>query len=289
MSAAHPPEVPDRRKERLTAYDPAFLQHMIDFEIYPFDIYAPEPTNLAAITKRLKRRRPSLSASQVTNQDFQIFRAKNARVLSEADCMMTDFPWIIGRSPNYYGANILFGNLSDLTNGDIVHAKPDFFEGCAPGELDKQVQQDLGKDIVPSSNPRAPCLPSFFAELKGPVGDRYVGQNQVLYDGALGARGIHQLRMYIDPETAYDNKAYAITATYESLGGQIVLYATHTIPPKDSANRIQYVQTLLGGWCIKYDIQSFRRGITAFRNAQDWAKEQRDELVATANSIVQDV
>lgn len=35
--------------------------------------------------------------------------------------------------------------------------------------------------------------------------------------------------------------------------------------------------------------ETFRRGVGAFRNARDWAKEQRDRLIAAANSRVTDM
>ena len=70
-------------------------------------------------------------------------------------------------------------------------------------------------------------------------------KRQALYDGALGARGIHELRSYVDPETAYDNNAYTITSTYHG-------------------------------------------GTGALRNARDWAKEKREELMIAANGKVPD-
>ena len=44
--------------------------------------------------------------------------------------------------------------------------------------------------------------------------------------------------------------------------------------------------TQLGGWALTGSRETFLQGISAFRNARDWAKERRNELIATANSKV---
>ena len=105
--------------------------------------------------------------------------------------------------------NLLFRNLKHLTDGSITKAKPDYYDGSRPADLNKQIREELGPYIVPSTNTAAPCLPNFFTEGKGPNGSTAVCKRQALYDGALGARGIHELRSYVDPETAYDNRTAA--------------------------------------------------------------------------------
>ena len=42
------------------------------------------------------------------------------------------------------------------------------------------------------------------------------------------------------------------------------------------------------GWSITSDPETFRQGATAFRNASDWAKEQRDEAIRRANERAND-
>jgi hypothetical protein len=42
-------------------------------------------------------------------------------------------------------------------------------------------------------------------------------------------------------------------------------------------------------WGMTGNIETFRQGATAFRNARDWAKEQRDEAIERANERVNDI
>ena len=48
-----------------------------------------------------------------------------------------------------------------------------------------------------------------------------------MFDGALGARGMHELRSYVDPETAYGTNAYTITSTYHGGTGDLTIYSIH--------------------------------------------------------------
>ncbi|KAK3169511.1 hypothetical protein OEA41_008895 [Lepraria neglecta] len=150
--------------------------------------------------------------------------------------MSKAFPIIAGTADIPSQENLYFGNLKHLTDGSITKAKLDFYNGARPAELNTQVREQLSEYIEPT-------------EAKGPDGSAPVCELQAMYDGALGARGIHELRSYVDPETAYDNNAYTITSTYHD---------------------------------------TFRQGASALRNARDWAKEKREELMIAANGKVPD-
>ena len=141
---------------------------------------------------------------------------------------------------------------------------------------------------MPLTNTAAPCLPKFFTEGKGPNGNTAVCKRQALYDGALGARGIHELRSYIDPETTYDNNAYTITSTYHGGTGALKLYSTHLTPSMSPGIPIEYRMTQLNGWDMTGNPDTFRQGASALRNARDWAKEKREELMIAANGKVPD-
>ncbi len=144
--------------------------------------------------------------------------------------MRKSFPITTGDANISFQENIPFGNLEDLTDGSITKAKPDFYDGSKPARLHKRVREKLGHYIVPSTNESAPCLPNFFAEGKDPTGSAPVARRQALYDGALAARGVHMLRSYIDPETAFDNKSYTITSTYHGGTGTLAIFANHPTP-----------------------------------------------------------
>ena len=142
---------------------------------------------------------------------------------------------------------------------------------------------------MPSTNTAAPCLPNFFTEGKGPNRNTAVCKRQALYDGAVGARGVHELRAYVGQEMLFDNNAYTVTSTYHGGTGDLTIYSTHPTLSNDPQNPIKYRTTQLRGWKMTDIPDTFREGACAIRNARDWAKEKWDELIATANGKVLDV
>ena len=275
------------KTKRRSAYDPGFKQHLIDHGIYP-DGYpdasnVQEPQNLEEIQARLSKPRASLSPSRFTREAFLDFKTKNNGALTETTLMNNAFQIVAGSATFPSERNLTFGNLEDLTDDSITKAQPDLYDGSRPAEINANIRTVLGHYIVPSTNTFAPCLPNFFVEAKGPTGDASICDNQALYDGALGARAMHELRAYVDPETAYDGNAYTITSTYDP--GLLSIYANHPSPSKDPEISTEYRMTLLASFPMKTQ-DGFRQGACALRNARDWAKEKREELIAAANGKV---
>ena len=99
---------------------------------------------------------------------------------------------------------------------------------------------------------------------------------------------MHKLRSYVDPGTAYDNNAYTITSTYHGGSGDLTIYSTHPTPSNNPQNPIEYRITQLNGWKITSNPEAFRQGASALRNAREWAKEKREELIIAANGKVPD-
>ncbi|KAL9023439.1 MAG: hypothetical protein Q9196_007198 [Gyalolechia fulgens] len=285
------------RNRRSSAYSPGFEQHLIDHGIYPdgYDDGGDDddggsvyPANWEEINERLARPRQSLSPSRFPREAFQNFRKKNLQALTENTVMSRAFPIIAGTSNIPSQENLIFGNLKDLTDGSITKAMPDFYDGSRPAELKKEIREELGPYIVPSTNTAAPCLPNFFTEGKGPNGSSAVCKRQALHDSALGARGVHKLRSYTDPETLCDGKAYTITSTYHGGTGDLTIYSTHPTPSNGSQNKMEYRMIQLDGWKMTGNPDAFRQGASALRNAREWAKEKREELIAAANGKVPD-
>ena len=274
------------KTKKSSAYDPNFEQHLIDHGVYPYlyDGGSVSPDNWEEINERLALRRPSLSATSFPPEAFRDFEKTNMQALTEDTVMSNAFPVLGGKRNIPSQGNLLFGNLKDLTDGSITKAKPDRYDGSNPADLNKQIRDELGPYIMPSTNSAAPCLPNFFTEGKGPNGSFAVCKRQALYDGALGARGVHELRSYVDPETAYDDNAYTITSTYHGGSGLLTLYTAHPTPPQDPKTFTEYHQTKLNSICVTGSPDSFRQGASALRNARDWAKEKREEIIAAANS-----
>ena len=197
------------------------------------------------------------------------------------------FPIIAGTTNIPSQENVLFGNLKDLTDGSITKAKPDFYDGSRPADLHKHVREELGPYIVPSTNTAAPCLPNFFTEGKGPNGNTAVCKRQALQNGVIGARGVQEFRSYIGQETLYDNNAYTITSTYHP-SGLLTIYTTHPTASEDPKRSNDYRVTQLNSFAMTGNPDTFRQGSGAFRNARDWAKEKREELITAANGKVPD-
>ncbi|KAK3178843.1 hypothetical protein OEA41_000980 [Lepraria neglecta] len=275
------------RTRKSSAYDPAFAQHLIDHGVYPHGYggvrNVQEPHNWEEIQARLAKPRASLSPSRFTREAFLDFTEKNEDALTEGKVMSKVFPIIAGTADIPSQENLPFGNLKDLTDGSITKAQPDFYDGSRPADLKKCIREELGQYIVPSTNTAAPCVPNFFTDGKGPNGNTAVCKRQALYDGALGARGIHELRSHVDPHTAYDNNAYTITSTYHGGTGDLTIYTTHPTRPNDAQTLNEYRMIQLRGWKLTDTADTFRQGASALRNARDWANEKREELIAAAN------
>lgn len=276
------------KTKKSSAYDGSFEQHLIDHGVYPHgydyddDDGSVYPDNWEEINERLAQPRRSLSPSRFPREAFRKFEKTNMQALTENTVMSKAFPIIAGTSDIPSQENLLFGNLKHLTDGSITKAKPDCYDGSRPADLNKQIREELGSYIVPSINTAAPCLPNFFTEGKGPKGTTDVCKLQALYDGALGARGIHELRSYIGQEMLFDNNTYTITSTYHH-SGLLTMYTIHPTASESPINSIEYRMTQLRSFAMTDATDTFRQGASALRNARDWAKEKRDELITAAN------
>jgi hypothetical protein len=123
--------------------------------------------------------------------------------------------------------------------------------------------------------------PNFFLEAKGPDGSLVVAGRQALQNGTAGARGIHSLQSFGADETIYDGNAYTITSTYH--GGQLKMYTTHPTKSQNPHRVSDYHMTQLRTFAMTDCPDGFRQGAAAYRNAGDWAKEQRDKFIEDAN------
>ncbi|KAL8904661.1 MAG: hypothetical protein Q9207_003110 [Kuettlingeria erythrocarpa] len=273
---------------KTSAYDPAFEQHLIDHGIYPEGYGGvrnlQEPHNWEEINARLALPRASLSPSRFTREDFLHFKEQNQEALTETKVMSKAFPIIAGTADIASQENLLFKNLQDLTDGSITKAQPDLYDGARPEDLNKQIRDELGPYIVPSTNTAAPCLPNFVTEGKGPKGPADVNKLQACYDGVVCERGILELSSYVDPGTVQYNIAHTITSTYHGGTGDLTIYSTHANQSNNPQHPIEYRMTQLNGWKMTGNPDTFRQGATAWRNARGLAKEKREELIAAANA-----
>lgn len=177
--------------------------------------------------------------------------------------------------------DILFTNLGPLINDTLTAVKPDLYYGVRLEQLDRRVRDESNGHIIPSTHYDLPIAPNFFLAAKGPNGTAAVARRQACYDGALGARGMHSLQSYGEAEPVHDNNAYTITSIYSD--GQVKMYTSHLTQPTSPQGRPEYCMNQLGAYALTHNRETFRQGATAYRNAPDWTKEQRDRAIRRAN------
>ncbi|KAF3484266.1 uncharacterized protein GIQ15_03590 [Arthroderma uncinatum] len=262
---------------------------MVDHGVYPDGYEYPDgrlpamPNNWDEINQKLAQPRPSLSPSKFSESEFRQFKRADTTASKEKSVATSVVPAIDGDigDPKCVGGDYPFGNLASLTDGTLANAKPDHFFGARPEQLKPKIRNKLNNFIILLTQDSLPITLNFFLEAKGPNGSPAVATRQACYNGALGARGIHKLQSYKQDEPVFDNKAYTITSTY--LAGTLKLYTTHPTAPRESDGRPEYIMSQLKGWSMTSDSETFQKGATAYRNTRDWAKEQRDGFIKSAN------
>ncbi|KAM3497510.1 hypothetical protein MY10362_009142 [Beauveria mimosiformis] len=132
-------------------------------------------------------------------------------------------------------------------------------------------------DLYNRSHVKDIMAPNFFIEAKAPRGGADVAKRQACLDGAIGARAMHSLRTYGEGELSYDGNAHTFSSTYHD--GTLKMYAHHVTGPTP-----EYHMTQIDSWGMTGNIDTFRRGATALRNARDLARRQRGTLIQAANA-----
>ncbi|KPM35098.1 hypothetical protein AK830_g11473 [Neonectria ditissima] len=271
------------RSGKSSAYGKEFQQHLTDYGVHVNDRRS-KLGNPAELQSELMQERPSLSPSRFSEGAFENFRRDDEDAVFESDVMAKVIPAICGSANIPNKQNVLFTELSPITNKDAVKPKPDFFDGAHLRDLSKEVRedQDLRPMIIPTKHASVPAAPNFFLEVKGPDGNTSVAQRQVCYDGAYGTRAMHALQNYGETEPAYDGNAYTYSSTYHD--GQLKLYAHHPTAPTTAGGRPEYHMTRVKAFAMTSDRETFAQGAAAFRNARDFAQRHRDNFIQAANA-----
>ncbi|KAF2690374.1 hypothetical protein K458DRAFT_474582 [Lentithecium fluviatile CBS 122367] len=271
-------------------YNRNFQQHLIDNAVYPcgyrkLDGEVPaKPGNWTDVHQILAQPRPSLSPSRFTDKDHEKFVQADEDAAKEKQVSEAVIPIIEGniRDAKCRAGGIPFTNLDPLTDGAIKPGNPDIYYGARPEQLHRNIRNEIGGLIIPSTQHDLPIAPNFFLAVKGPDGSAAVAKRQACYDGALGARGMHSLQSYAQDEAVYSVDASTITSIYHN--GQLQMYTSHVVMPASPGGRIEYHMHQLKGWSMTGDPETFRQGAGAYRNARDWAEQQRDEAIMRANA-----
>lgn len=109
-----------------------------------------------------------------------------------------------------------------------------------------------------------------------------------MYNDVLRTREIHELRLYVDLGTTYNNNAYTITSTYYGGSKTLIVYTIHPILFKDIKQSIEYRIIQLNLFVIIGNLEIFRQEAILLRNARELAKEKREELIVATNDKILD-
>ena len=248
-----------------------------------------KPNNWEEINIRLLRPRSSLSPSTFSEEAFQKFVQADTDAPKEKQITTSVIPIIEGNTEDAkcVSGGIPFTNLDPLTDGTLVPGNPDIYYGARPEQLNRQVRDELSGNIIPSTQDDLPILPNFFLAVKGPDGSAAVAKRQACYDGALGARGMLHLHSYGKGNLMDDNNAYTFASTYHD--GTLKIYTSHPLQLTDGVIQSEYYMHQLNTWGMTGNAETFRKGATCYRNAKEWAKEQRDAAVRQANERVDEM
>lgn len=267
-------------------YSAEVEQKLIDRGVFPYAYdFAdgrgpPEPNNVQELRNALSRRRSSLSSTAFSEDALEEFKYNNHRARWERAAMADVLSVICGLNEKHHYSSE-GDSFSHLRRFDpaISLPSPDRYYGARPEQVHSSVRRDLDVYIIPSRRPGLPAAPSFFFESMNSVSG-IVERRRAMYDGAVGARGIWHLQNYGNAVPVYDGNAYTIAVTY--LDGVLRFFATH--PRESVTGGTEYISTLLNGYYMTGELETFRQGAAAYRNAREWAQEQRDHIIANANA-----
>ena len=74
-----------------------------------------------------------------------------------------------------------------------------------------------------------------------------------------------------------------ITSSYHGGSGLLKLDTVHHTVCTNSKRDHEFRMTQFNGWDLTGNRDSFRQGAMTFRNAREWAKEERERLIIAAN------
>jgi hypothetical protein len=120
--------------------------------------------------------RASLSPSKFSEGAFERFQRSNEDAVFENDVMSKVIPVICGASSIPTQQNVLFTELTPITDATAVKPKPDFFDGARLNDLSQEVKDDEGvrSTVIPTKHGSVPVAPNFYMEAKGPGGSAAV-------------------------------------------------------------------------------------------------------------------
>jgi len=272
-------------------YNFNFKQNLIDNGIYSDKYKFPNSrnslrsNNYNEIFERLKKSRLSLLLFQLFDKKFRIFKQINSRVLNKNAVIDDVFSVIQNTVCIFFAKNLAFANLELLTHDNFVDVKSDFYNEARSVQIDLRIRQELELYIVSIIQKQTPALLNFFIETKNFDKSATVIKRQACFDDVLKVRNIYRLRLFeTNSRLVYDNNAYTIISIYYN--EIFKLYTIYNIQVSDIEVSSEYYITQFNIFVITDTAERFREEITAFRNAKNWTKKQKDRIIVTANNSV---
>lgn len=275
------------KESKTSPYSGDYRQTLIDRKVYPNN-RASKPGNWDDIQQRLAQGRASLSPSHFGEAEFEEFVDASERAINESKAMAEVLPMMAGKKhKEHHSANDVLFNRIRPFDKSLTRAKPDLYDGVPPEKIDRRVRTELNDLIVPARRTDRPAAPNFFVEAKSINGRPEVAKLQACHDGAIGARAMHSLQNFGAEEPEYDGNAYSFSVTYHY--DTLKLYATHLTAPAAADEPAEYHMTQIKAFALTSDCDTYRKGVTHYRNARDMAGEMRHNHIEKANNVAREM
>ncbi|KAG5744475.1 hypothetical protein H9Q70_012822 [Fusarium xylarioides] len=270
------------KTKKSSAYNRDFDLHLTEHAIH--STWKSQKPDLEETRAVFAVPRPSLSPSRFSDGAFEAFQERNYQAKDENDVLANVIPTILGPSQanRFCARNTMFNNLNPLTDGTITAAQPDMYWGAYPEQLARSARNELSGHIVPSTTEGKPMAPNVFFEVKGPHGSAAVAIQQVRYNGAVGARGMHSLQNYYVEEPQYDSKPRTFSFTYHD--GTLKKYSHHMTALMTEGGQPEYHMSQLRSFSMTDMRSTFIEGATDLRNTLDLAETYRGTFIENANA-----
>ncbi|KKP01540.1 hypothetical protein THAR02_06362 [Trichoderma harzianum] len=264
---------------------------LVDNDIFPEGYHhpngdpTPKPSNLDQLLEDLSVIRYDLRGD--STGEFRTFQQMNNSA-SRSTIMRRVIPILEGcaGTDTMNDGDIELDNLAPLVEDIEVELRPDYFDGAPFTSVYKQVRDDLGGIIIPSTDIRVPVAPNFFLEVRRPSGNAVTTKVEACYYGACGARLMNALQNYFyGGDHPYDSYAHCFSATY--INGLLKIYAHFTTSSDSTAGASPaYHMFELKAFNMTSSHEDFIAGCAAFRNARDMAAKVRNCFIVRANEDV---
>jgi len=238
------------------------------------------------IRNTLSKARRSLSPSVFDAKvEFAKFAADSGKASNEQAVMHGPIKFLTkGHEVHDGGLDTSFIKLERLNDTPLPPPKPDFWDGADSERLSPAILAALGPQVNPCAKGGEPNCPNFALEAKGPDGTPGVLLNQILYNGAVMARGKLALDSFPGHSPIYHHRAQAFGASW--LDGTLKLFATHTRAPTEQRPMPTYHTNLLDGVFMLSTPEAMVQGMTLVRNLRDYASVLRNKAIDETNKAM---